>query len=202
LTVLGNVYDKYQTRNPVARALFREFLSKFKELLVRLEGDTLLEVGCGEGHLLQLLSQWRPELGCFGVDLSEKLFSEEVRRLPQVSLSVQTADHLAFPSSSFDLVVAAEMLEHSKDPSRALGEIRRVSKEHVILSVPREPLWRAMNMARLTYLRDLGNTPGHLQHWSSRQFVAFVSSYFEVVRVEKPVPWTIVLARKVGRVGK
>lgn len=193
---MGNVYDKYQTRNPVARALFREFLSKFKELLAQLEGENLLEVGCGEGLLVQLLSEWRPELACFGIDLSEKLFSEDVRDLPQVNLSVQTADHLAFPSSSFDLVVAAEMLEHLEDPSRALGEIRRVSREHVILSVPREPLWRAMNMARFAYLKDLGNTPGHLQHWSSRQFVAFVSEYFQVVRVEKPIPWTIVLARK------
>lgn len=197
MTVLGNVYDKYNSSNPIARALFQSFLSNLKTLLSGVSGDSLLEVGCGEGYLLQLLSEWRPEARYFGIDLSERIFSREVRSLPTVELSVQTAYRLGFPKNVFDLIVAAEILEHLEDPARALAEIKRVSNGYVILSVPREPIWRAMNMARLTYLRDFGNTPGHLQHWSSRQFVSLVSEYFDIVRVEKPIPWTMVLARKI-----
>ena len=40
---------------------------------------------------------------------------------------------------------------------------------------PREPLWRGLNIARGAYLKDLGNTPGHLNHWSKRGFVALLS---------------------------
>ena len=36
--------------------------------------------------------------------------------------------------------------------------------------MPREPLWRGLNMARGAYLKDLGNTPGHVNHWSKRSF--------------------------------
>ena len=58
----------------------------------------------------------------------------------------------------------------------------------LIASVAREPLWRALNLARLSYVGDLGNTPGHLNHWSRHEFVRFLESRFEVVEVRSPPP--------------
>jgi hypothetical protein len=52
-----------------------------------------------------------------------------------------------------------------------------------------------LNLARGKYLKDMGNTPGHLQHWSRRSFLRLVSSYAEVVKVLTPLPWTVVLCR-------
>ena len=75
-----------------------------------------------------------------------------------------------------------------------LREIARVSRRHVILSVPNEPLWRVLNMPRGAYLPDLGNTPGHLQHWSRRAFVRFVSQELRIDRVRSTLPWTVVAA--------
>jgi hypothetical protein len=59
--------------------------------------------------------------------------------------------------------------------------------------VPREPVWRMTNMARGAYLRDLGNTPGHLNHWSKRSFVSLLSRYGTVEHVRSPFPWTMLL---------
>jgi hypothetical protein len=42
-------------------------------------------------------------------------------------------------------------------------------------------------------VRDLGNTPGHLNHWTRRGFVSFLESRFEVVSVRTPLPWTMAL---------
>ncbi len=53
-------------------------------------------------------------------------------------------------------------------------------------------------MARGKYVRNLGNTPGHIQHWSSRQFEELVGSRFDVVAVQRPFPWTMVRARVKG----
>jgi hypothetical protein len=39
-------------------------------------------------------------------------------------------------------------MEHLEHPEEALQSIRRVASKYVILSVPREPLWSIMNMAR------------------------------------------------------
>ena len=61
------------------------------------------------------------------------------------------------------------------DPEHTVAEMARVALRHLLVSVPREPLWRGLNMARGAYLKDLGNTPGHLNHWSKRSFVALLS---------------------------
>jgi hypothetical protein len=69
-----------------------------------------------------------------------------------------------------------------------------VAERWLLVSVPREPLWRTVNMARGAYIKDLGNTPGHLNHWSRRGFVRFVSQVAEVQEVTSPFPWTCVWA--------
>ncbi len=51
-------------------------------------------------------------------------------------------------------------------------------------------------MARGKYLRDFGNTTGHLNHWSKGALVRLLESRFGPVQeVKSPLPWTIVLAR-------
>jgi len=56
-------------------------------------------------------------------------------------------------------------LHHFEDPGGVVAEMARVANGHLLVSVPREPLWRGLNMARGAYIKDLGNTPGHLNHW-------------------------------------
>ena len=87
------------------------------------------------------------------------------------------------------------MLQLVADPRRALAEAARVARAGVIVTVPREPLWRILNVARGTYIRALGNTPGHLHHWSQRAIVDLVSSRARVVAVRAVTPWTLILAR-------
>jgi hypothetical protein len=69
-----------------------------------------------------------------------------------------------------------------------------VSRKSILLSVPREPVWRAVHLLALRDVRSLGNTPGHVNHWSSRDFERLVSGYGRVTRTRRPFPWTIVLA--------
>ena len=71
----------------------------------------------------------------------------------------------------------------------------RVASGHVLVSVPREPLWRGLNVARGAYVRDLGNTPGHVNHFSKRGFVRALSEHGEIAAVRSPFPWTMVLVR-------
>ncbi len=68
----------------------------------------------------------------------------------------------------FDLVVASEVLEHMEDPERALGQLLGVCGGYLLVTVPNEPIWRILNMARGKYWRRLGNTPGHVQHWNKK----------------------------------
>src|SRR5690606_37182112 len=99
------------------------------------------------------------------------------------------------PDRSFDLVLAVEVLEHVATPALALAELARVTRGPVVVTVPHEPWWRVANVARGKYLRDLGNTPGHVQHWSRRRFARVVDGPLAVRRVTSSFPWTLVAAR-------
>jgi hypothetical protein len=91
------------------------------------------------------------------------------------------------------MAAAIEVLEHVPDPEHSLAEMARVAERWLLVSVPREPLWRVLNVARGAYLNRVGNTPGHVNHWSRRSFVALLSRYGKVEQVRAPFPWTVLL---------
>jgi 2-polyprenyl-3-methyl-5-hydroxy-6-metoxy-1,4-benzoquinol methylase len=105
------------------------------------------------------------------------------------------AENLPFAENEFDVASAIEVLEHVPDPAHTVAEMARCAKRHLLVSVPREPLWRGLNMARGAYLKDLGNTPGHLNHWSKRSFIALLGEHGDVVETRSPFPWTMLLVR-------
>ena len=193
--VVGNVYDKYGTKNPIARALMRGFLGAVTELYARVAPESVLEVGAGEGRLaMRLVASTARRPARFVVsDLElDHLDADLEASIERCRASVY---ELPFADASFDLVVCCEVLEHLDTPDRALAEIARVARRAVIVSTPREPLWRALNVARGRYLRDLGNTPGHVQHFSRRALERLVSTRLEIVERRSPLPWTVLLAR-------
>ncbi len=191
----GNTYDKYGSRNPVVRRLMGAFEHALDELVRQAAPTSVLDVGCGEGVLT---ARWAEQLGSspvVGIDLDDpKLRREwEMRSRPNLEFRTSSAENLPFPPDQFDLAAAIEVLEHVPDPERTVAEMARVARRHVLVSVPREPLWRALNVARGAYLGQLGNTPGHLNHWSKRGFVRLLARHGEVIEVRSPFPWTMVL---------
>jgi 2-polyprenyl-3-methyl-5-hydroxy-6-metoxy-1,4-benzoquinol methylase len=109
-----------------------------------------------------------------------------------LSFAPASAYDLPFDDGSFDCVCALEVLEHLERPRDALAEMARVASRTLLVSVPREPLWRLSHVVAGRDVRALGNTPGHINHWSSRGFRQLVSSYGSVRAVARPFPWTIV----------
>jgi len=196
-TVTGNTYDKYGSSNPVVKRLMAGFERTLAELFRQAGPRSLLDVGCGEGVLTQ---QWAQRLAgrVVGIDLEDPVIQAEweKRRAPNLEYRVMKAENLPFADDEFDMACAIEVLEHVPDPEHTVAEMARVCTGHLLVSVPREPLWRGLNMARGAYLRDLGNTPGHLNHWSKRAFVALLSKHGEVVEARSPFPWTMLLVRR------
>jgi 2-polyprenyl-3-methyl-5-hydroxy-6-metoxy-1,4-benzoquinol methylase len=193
---VGNVYDKYGTRNPFARYLVGKFLADVLDLARQTGARDVHEIGCGEGRLTQLIAGTGPAQvkgSDFSSTMIERAMAENHR--PNVTF-VQRDIYDLGPEDSAELIVCCEVLEHLERPEYALSVLSGITSGHIILSVPREPLWRVMNMARGKYLRDRGNTPGHLQHWSRAAFLRLLKQHFQVVAVRSPVPWTVALCRK------
>jgi ubiquinone/menaquinone biosynthesis C-methylase UbiE len=193
----GNTYDKYGSSNPVVRRLMAGFEETLEELFTRAAPESVLDVGCGEGVLTE---RWAAQLGTrpvVGIDLDDpKLHAEwATRRRDNLEFRTGSADELPFADGAFELVAAIEALEHIPDAPSVVREMARVAGGHLLVSVPREPLWRMLNVARGAYLRDLGNTPGHVNHWSKRGFVAMLSQVGEVIDARAPFPWTMLLVK-------
>jgi 2-polyprenyl-3-methyl-5-hydroxy-6-metoxy-1,4-benzoquinol methylase len=195
-TVTGNTYDKYGSTNPVVRRLMAGFEAALDELFARAAPRSLLDVGCGEGVLTERWAR-RIDGPVVGIDLDDPgLHAEWAKRsAPNLEYRVMKAERLPFADGEFDVATAIEVLEHVPDPAHTVAEMARVAQRHLLVSVPREPLWRALNVARGAYVKDLGNTPGHLNHWSKRSFVELLSRHGEVVEARSPFPWTMLLVR-------
>lgn len=165
-----------------------------------IKGGNALEIGCGAGFSTKRLHEMLPgKVELKASEYVEQLLPEAKKINPNVRFTSESVYELKRKDRSLDLVFLLEVLEHLDYPGVALQEISRVVKPggYLILGVPREPLWRMLNMARLRYLRDLGNTTGHLNHWSKRSLIKHVRENFhDVVEVRSPLPWTLVLARK------
>jgi SAM-dependent methyltransferase len=196
-TVTGNTYDKYGSTNPVVRRLMASFERTLDELFEQADPASLLDVGCGEGVLTHRWAQRLGERRIVGIDLDDPQLHAlwEQRQAPNLTYQVMKAENLPFADGEFDVASAIEVLEHVPDPEHTVAEMARVAQRSLIVSVPREPMWRGLNMARGAYWKDLGNTPGHLNHWSKRSFVRLLSRHGTVTEARSPFPWTMLLVR-------
>jgi len=194
----GNTYDKYGTRNPVARLLVSRFLTAVEESVRELRPGSLLDVGCGEGVVTERLARAFPATRAVGVDVADPALLEEWegRRAPNLGFAPGSAYSLPYGDGAFEVVSAFEVLEHLERPDEALAELARVASRALVLSVPREPWWRATNVLSGRYVRALGNTPGHVNHWTREAFRHFAGGAGDVSRIRSPYPWTVVSVEK------
>ena len=196
-TVTGNTYDKYGSTNPVVRRLMTGFHAQLDELFEQAGPTSILDVGCGEGVLTH---EWAAKLNggrIVGIDLDDPQLHEQwkTRTAPNLEYHVMKAEAMPFAENEFDMATAIEVLEHVPDAEETLCEMQRCAKRWILVSVPREPIWRGTNLARGAYWKTMGNTPGHVNHWSSGAFRKLLSCYGEVVELRQPFPWTMVLVR-------
>ena len=193
--VVGNVYDKHHSRNPVVRRLMGGFERGLDGLLDQTgTPGAILDVGCGEGHVTAHLADRFAGARVLGTDFSSIIV--EVARNEHPGLPFEVCSIYDAPSlGRWDLIVACEVFEHLVDPERALDALCACQPAHVLITVPREPIWRVLNLLRGRYWRSLGNTAGHLQHWSRMSLLEFLGTRLEIVDVRTPLPWTQVLGR-------
>lgn len=193
--IVGTTGNKYESKNPVTRYLISNFDRAVADLASSISPSRILEIGCGEGHITKILLQCT-KARIHATDISASVLAEARTALNsgRVSYEVTSIEALKIAKAP-DMVVCCEVLEHLTDPLRGLEALRSSGANWYLLSVPREPLWRALNTVRGAYLKNLGNSPGHIQHWSKSSFVKLVSEYFEVSSIRLPIPWTIVLCR-------
>lgn len=90
--------------------------------------EFLLDVGCGTGFLIDLLTRQKAAR-YFGLDLSDEMIRvAQEKAIPGASFTVGSADHLPYPDESFDIVTCSQSFHHYPYPEKAMLEAKRVLK--------------------------------------------------------------------------
>jgi 2-polyprenyl-3-methyl-5-hydroxy-6-metoxy-1,4-benzoquinol methylase len=115
------------------------YLNTINDILTKIPHDTLLDVGCGDGYVLNYLSKMNPNKRYLGIDLSEKAikFADAFKNCDNVQFKVL---NLKDVNEKFDCVLAIQVLEHIPDDQIRdfMDYLARVTNNlgFLIISVP------------------------------------------------------------------
>jgi 2-polyprenyl-3-methyl-5-hydroxy-6-metoxy-1,4-benzoquinol methylase len=194
--IAGNIYDKYGSKNPLVRYIMKGFHDSLDALVVRTGATKIHEIGCGEGNLSIHLAKQNKKV--IASDFSSKIIQIATENANKAGVNIDfkvASIYDLTPADSAELVLCSEVMEHLPDIKKTMKMLNMLADPFLIISVPREPLWRILNLARFKYLSSMGNTPGHIQHWSKKRISKLISDYFDIMHILTPVPWTILLCR-------
>ena len=189
--------DRPRVRQPDHGWLRSGFLRCFDELVAQSGAERAFEVGCGAGdRVLRMIDQG---LTASGVDRHHDAVQSARSKAYDAGIHArfETEEITALDplERAAPLIVACDVLATESDPHETLARLARMARPWLILSVPNQPLWRTLNVAGFRNLEDLGNSPGHIHHWSSLGFETLVRRHAGIVAMRHPLPWTMILAR-------
>jgi len=107
------------------------FTAKFKKKMLELcevsSGDTVLDVGCGNGNLINGIKQ-KDNIKAYGVDISPNMIEECRKYYKDIEFTVSSGEVLPFESGIFDMLTICCVLHHFNNPQRFFAEAQRVLK--------------------------------------------------------------------------
>lgn len=174
-------YDEFYRQEQTKFAPWYRFL--LPDLTARLTPETrLLELGCGQGHLLRRLARENllAERNLHGLDQSRTAIEFVQKWIPDAHLKVGDIYRLEYPQETFEICIMMETIEHLEDPHRALEQIRAVLVPGGILYVS-FPNYLHLPWLGVRLLSDLLNKP----NWIVRQPVDIIYTVPHVIRVVK-----------------
>jgi len=190
-------YQKHTSKNLVQKLLLENFYKTIVSQISPLKVKNILDAGCAEGFTLERIKENNICKNLEGVDFSKKSIELGKKIHPKLNLKQGDVYNLKYGSNSFDLVLCMEVLEHLKNPVKALSEIIRVSSKYILLSVPNEPFFRIGNFLRGKNLKRFGNDIEHINHWTSSGFEKFLEDNgLHIIAKKNPLPWTVILVSK------
>lgn len=193
--------QKYQTKNPLKKMMLSYFNRRFINAVafLGLKKPAILDAGCGEGFVTNLLFQNFPQAQISGIDANPDAVAYARSHLPpEIRFSVGDIYHIEAKDNQFDLVCATEVLEHLQYPEQALGELLRVAKKYLIVSVPKEPYFCLGNLLSGKNILRFGNPPDHINHYTFYGFKKFLRKHAraEKIKLFDCLVWTLAVIEK------
>jgi len=144
----------------------------------------ILDVGCGEGITLERLGEKFPDRKVMGIDCT----SENVAVCEQHHLPARLGNvyELVFEDDSVDCCVFMEVIEHLREPQKALKEIHRVLRKRglLLLLFPNDVVFKAARLSCFKF-KEAFTPSGHVKQWTPRAMrKALERAGFEIEEME------------------
>ena len=141
-----------------------------KKVVVK-NGDTILDVACGNGYLLAELSK-NAEVNAFGVDISENMIAVAKKRYPNSTFLVQPSYPLSFENMSINVITVSCAFHHFEQPQGFADECMRILKNDGVIYMA-EPYFsplvrRIANMVVFPFSHN-----GDVRVYSSKELSSF-----------------------------
>ncbi len=192
----GNYYNKYESKNPIVRALMNKYFNDLDSLIFPIKSNinSALEIGCGEGYVTKHIQNLG--ISIEGADISERIIQVARELHPSIEFRTQSIYDLDASKKKYDIIFVNQVFEHLEAPKIALLQIQKSTSKYLFFSVPNEPFFRIANLMRLHYLSDFGNPPGHINHWSKKSFQLFLESCkLDIITISTSTVWILALCK-------
>lgn len=197
----GN-YDKYNSKNPLKRwmidrlntkifggGVFCEFVRKYRNNAAPVR---ILDAGCGEGFISNLMYEKIENAEIVGLEYTSEALDIARKQNGKITYIQGDICNMPFEKVSFDVVVCMEVLEHLREPEKALRELQRVCRGLLVISVPNEPWFCMGNLLALKNVSRFGNPIDHINHWTFGGFKKLIKRLLvNDVSFDKSFPWSI-----------
>lgn len=139
------------------------------------EGSSILDVGCGTGGMLKLITDKYQNIKAYGIDLSDEMIKIARKKLSNdVKLSVGDSECLPFLDNNFDVIICMESFHHYPNPSSVLQEFKRVLKPNGILLIC--DMWRIFPIRNImSFFMKFLNT-GDVKIYSKKEIIDFINN--------------------------
>lgn len=187
--ITGNFFNKYESNNPLVKFVMGKYFGAIRYYLDGIKFDSMIDLGCGEGEIIRWTRENYGKKKTKACDIDNILLANIKKEFPDVKTDTIYLDKETDTKNSYDLALLLEVLEHIEDYEAVLKNISKMKFKYLLISVPNEPFFRGSNLARLKYVKRLGNTPGHVNNFTYLKFRLLIKKYFKDDLIEFKICW-------------
>ncbi len=177
-SIQGDVYENACRSWFLPRRLWHAH--KNKEVVQRVEGNLVLDVGCGSGTIVQKLLKNGKNV--IGVDIGKKFLSFCTSSYRNALFCMADAQNMPFSDNSFDAIVCSEVIEHIDKPEKSLKEFERIlrPKGELVITTPNISVRWAFTEAVWTRIRRRTLETNHKSFTKNRLSFLLDSTGFSI----------------------
>jgi len=189
--MLSSNEQKHTSSNPIKKVLLKNFHELVLDQIELISPKSILDVGCGEGYVLEMVADIWPEIKLFGVDPSAQAIEQAKKKVPSADFKVKSIFDINPKEYQADLIISLEVFEHIPNYIEAMTHFRKLVKKQAIVSVPNEPTFSFLSLITGSHIKRWGRHPEHVNFWNELAFEKFLQSEFAKVSIRKSLPWLI-----------